>query len=288
MSVSEENSKVIYLDYNATTPVDPQVADAVHDALKEFWANPSSTGHELGRIARTALNKSKRQIARLIGLEEEEEAERSILFTSGGTECNNWVIESALQVAETIAKPHIITSDVEHDSVTVCLRHWQQRGRCHVTWLPVDHSTGGVLPEAVMRALRPDTVLVTIMLANNETGALQPVAEVFDSVARWRGDAVLPLLHTDAAQALGKIPVHVQQLRADLITIVGHKFYGPRVGALYASRPMEMLRPLLLGGGQEDGLRAGTENTAMAVGLGAAAALVDLREAEALRRLRDR
>lgn len=224
--------------------------------LEAHFGNASSR-YEYGRVARAAVERARGQVAALIGAQPEE-----ILFTSGGTESNNHVLRELV-----LPGTHLVTSAVEHPAILeVCPR--LERGGASVTRLPVD-GFGRVDPAAVARALRPETALVSIMHANNEVGTLQPLAEIA-VVARARG----VLVHTDAAQSVGKVPVNVDQLGVDLLTIAGHKLYCPKgVGALYVRRGVKLPR-FLDGAGQEQGRRAGTENVLQIVGLGEACALL--------------
>ncbi len=266
----------IYLDYNATTPVDPAVADAIEPWLREHFGNPSSH-HRFGNEARQAVERAREQVAELIDASPEE-----ILFTSCATEANNLVIRGVARALRQRGT-HLVTSAVEHPSVLEPCRRLQADG-WSLTVLPVD-SSGRVDPEQLAGALRRETVLVSIMLANNETGSLQPIEEI----ARITRAHDIPL-HVDAAQAVGKIPVSVRQLDVDLLTLAGHKFYAPKgIGALYLRRRTP-LEPLLAGGGQEQGLRPGTENVPFIVGLGEAARLAREKleeESSRIRRLRD-
>lgn len=249
----------IYLDCNATTPVDPRVGEAMRPLLGGCYGNPSSS-HRLGREARGVLDTARAQVAGCLGCETDE-----VVFTSGGSESNNAAIRG---VVEACGGGHVITSAVEHPAVLEVALALECEGRAALTIVGVDRS-GRVDPAEVERALRPDTVLVTIMLANNEVGTLQPIADIASS-CRERGVSV----HTDAAQAVGKIPVDVRALGVDLLTVAGHKLYAPKgVGALYVRRGVE-LEPIIRGAGHERGRRAGTESLLMAVGLGAACAIV--------------
>ncbi|KAF5898447.1 selenocysteine lyase isoform X2, partial [Clarias magur] len=280
----------IYMDYNATTPVDPEVVRVVAEALTKAWGNPSSM-YLPGLKAKDIINQSRECLARMVGGKATD-----IIFTSGGTEANNMVFHSAIEhywkssmpaqggLGEnyhTDSKkilPHIITSNVEHDSVKLMAEHLVKMGKADVTFLPVSRMTGRVEVEDVMAALRPSTCLVSVMLANNETGVIMPIREICQRVkaAKRSQSSLRILLHTDAAQAIGKIRVDAQELTVDYLTIVGHKFYAPRIGALFVNGPgtVTPLYPLLFGGGQERNFRPGTENTAMIAGLGKAAELV--------------
>lgn len=250
----------IYLDHNATTRPDPEVAVAVSRALSETWGNPSTLS-EPGRRAREALHKARTQVAALVGALEPGE----ILFTSGGTEADNLAIRGTCW-ALAHRGDHVVTTLVEHAAVLRSCALLEREG-FRVTYLPVD-GFGRVDPEDVRRAVTPRTVLVSVMLANNEVGTLNAVPEI-GTICREVG---VPL-HTDAVQAMGRTPVEVETLRADLVSLSGHKFYGPRgVGALWV-RQGNPLEPILGGGRQERGFRPGTEDVAGIVGLGLAAEL---------------
>lgn len=244
---------MIYLDCNATTPVDREVREAVDACLLDVFGNPSSS-HLEGRKARAVVEKAREELASLIDCHPEE-----IYFTSGGTESNN------LAVLGTIlkhGKGHVITSKIEHPSITNAMKHLQALG-FEVTYLGVDNFCR-VSTDDVESAIRKDTVLISIMHSNNETGTLQPVEEI-SSVARKRR---IPF-HTDAAQSVGKVAVDAGT--ADMMTIAGHKFYGPKgIGAIYIRRGLEP-SPIMYGAGHEGGLRPGTENVPGIVGLGKAA-----------------
>ncbi|MQM26883.1 cysteine desulfurase family protein [Glycomyces albidus] len=250
----------VYLDYNATTPVDPQVAAAMWPYLTAHFANPSSD-HAYAREPHQALNSARVQLADLIGTEPGE-----IIFTASGSEANLLAIRGAV-LTSGHTRPHVITQATEHPAVLETCRAMERHHSARITVLPVDRH-GLVDPAALASALSPDTVLVSIMAANNETGALQPISELA-ALAHSAG----ALFHTDAAQAAGKIPLDVGALGVDLLTLVGHKMYAPKgIGALYV-REGVALEPVVYGGGQERGLRAGTENVALAVALGTAARL---------------
>jgi len=249
-------SEPIYLDYNATTPVAPEVADAVDRAVRELWGNPSSA-HAWGRRAREAVESARASVAALLGCEPDE-----VIFTGAGTESDNAAV---VGVAEALGERgrHIVISAVEHAAVEQPCRWLEGRG-FSVTRVGVDAS-GRVNPADVGAALRGDTVLVSIVHAQNETGVLQPVAEIGE-LTRARGIA----FHTDAAQSVGKLELDVSKLRCDLLTVAGHKLYAPKgVGALYVRRGAP-LASFLRGAAHEGGRRAGTENVPGIVGLGAA------------------
>ncbi len=250
----------IYLDYNATTPVLPEVAQAVELYLLERFGNPSC-GHLMGQEAKKALEEAREALARLISAEPEE-----IYFVSGGTEANNLaLIGAALAQSK---KRHLITSRIEHPSVLNSCVRLLELGY-EVSFVEVD-AQGRVDPEEVARHIREDTFLISIMLANNETGVIQPVREIGHLCAK-RG----LLFHTDAAQAVGKIPVSVKEIGCHLLTIAGHKFYAPKgIGALYVQKGTK-LEKILFGAGQERRLRPGTEPVALAVGLGKAAEIAE-------------
>jgi cysteine desulfurase len=260
----------IYLDYNATTPTDPRVAEAMRPYLTGFYGNPSSS-HRAGREARAAVDRARGQVASCLGCEPEE-----IVFTSGGSESNNMAIRGVVTAR---GGGHVMTSAVEHPAVLEVALALEMEGRISLTVVGVDRR-GRVDPAEVAAAIRPDTVLVTLMLANNEVGTLQPVHEVA-AVCRERG----VLCHTDAAQAVGKVPVDVAGLGIELLTVAGHKLYAPKgIGALFLRRGTEV-EPLIRGAGHEMGLRAGTENILEEVGLGAAYELVHEELADELPRL---
>ena len=272
---------MIYLDYNATTPLDPAVVDAMQPYLREHFGNPSSR-HAYGRVAQEAVERSRGQVAALLGAEPD-----AIVFTSGGTEASNHAIKGVAFAALAKSAPadvHVVTSTIEHPATVEPCAFLERLG-CRITRVPVDRE-GLVDLEALARALREPTALVSIMHANNEVGTIQPIAEIA-RLAHARG----ALVHTDAAQSTGKIGVDVGELDVDLLSIAGHKVYAPKgVGALYI-RPGLVLEPLIHGAGHEGGRRAGTENVPYMVALGTACAVArrSLPEAtERLRQLRDR
>lgn len=251
----------IYLDYNATTPIDPAVVEAMTPYLTREFGNPSST-HTYGAAAHAGLELARRQVAELIAAPAD-----AVVFTGSGSEADALAIRGAVLAARPGGRRHVITQVTEHPAVLAACRELEELHGVQVTYLGVD-GHGLVDPAEVAAAITPDTVLVSVMHANNETGTIQPIARI----ARATRSAGV-LLHVDAAQSAGKIDVDVDALGVDLLTVVGHKLYAPKgIGALYV-RPGVALHPLIGGGGQEHGLRAGTENVAYAVGFGKAAAL---------------
>lgn len=268
--------EIIYLDNNATTQLDPAVIEEMQPFLTKYYGNPSS-GYGFAAIARRAIDLARERLAALLGCEPTE-----IVFTSGGTESNNAVINSGLQF-EARGK-HVITSAVEHSAVLRPCQDLAQRG-CDVTFLCVDQDGTLDLTE-LEGAIRPGTALVSIMWANNETGVIFPIEKIAE-ICRQKG----ALFHTDAVQATGKIPMRLRDTTINFLSLSAHKFHGPKgVGALYVSRRTRF-SPLIAGGGQENGRRGGTENVASIVGLGKAAelALKYLAEGQCnIRSLRDR
>jgi len=264
----------IYLDYNASTPIDPAVAAAMRPLLEEAFGNPSS-GHWASMPAKAALEKARSQVAALLGCAPDE-----VVFTSGGSEANNLALKGVFFALRHKGE-HIITTHIEHPAILRPCQFLETLG-AKVTLLPVD-GAGRVDPEAVRRAITPRTILISVMHANNEVGTIQPIEEIA-AIAREHGI----LFHTDAAQSVGKIPTRVDDLGVDLLTIAGHKLYAPKgVGALYVRRGVE-LEPLIHGAGHEQGRRAGTESALLAAGLGVACALAqDLAPMAHVRALRD-
>lgn len=268
------SERLIYLDNNATTAVAPSVVTAMLPYLTEHYGNPSSV-YDLGRASATALQKAREQVAALINADPKE-----IIFTSCGTESDNAAIWSALQ---TTGKKHIVTTQVEHSAVTKQCEYLEQKGYS-VTWLPV-RADGTMEPSEVEQAIHEGTAVVSIMWANNETGVLMPIAEIAE-ICRRRG----VLLHTDAVQTPGKIPLDVRAVPVDFLALSGHKLHAPKgVGMLYV-RSGVRFQPWLLGGSQERERRAGTENTASIVAFGSAAELAQenlVDEQTRVRKLRD-
>jgi len=270
-------SSLVYLDHAATTPLASQVLEAMLPYFQREFGNPNSL-HQAGRAARRAVEDARSQVARLLNCQPHQ-----LIFTSGGTEADNLAVWGSVRTHGK-RRPHVITSSIEHHAVLDACGFLESQG-VEVTYLPVD-AHGRLDPDAVSRALRPDTLLVSLMLANNEVGSLQPI----EKIAKRLQDHPA-VFHTDAVQAVGQLPLDVEALGVDLLTLSAHKVYGPKgVGALYV-RDEALLAPLLRGGGQERGMRPGTENVAGIVGLGAAAELAKAalpEDGARLARLRDR
>ncbi|MEH7547995.1 MULTISPECIES: cysteine desulfurase family protein [Bacillaceae] len=254
----------IYLDYNASTPLAPEVVDAMQPLLTDFYGNPSAL-HWAGKPVKELLQNAREQVADLIG-----SSAREIIFTSGGSEANNLALKG-FYFKNRHKGSHIITSKIEHPAVMNPCQFLEQVG-AKVTYLGVD-PYGRVLPEEVEKAITDETILISIMHSNNETGTLQPIKEIGKIAERYG-----IVFHTDASQSAGKVAINVHELNVDLLTIAGHKLYAPKgVGALYIKNGIE-LEPLIHGAGHEFGLRAGTENTLLAVGLGKACELAKQQE----------
>jgi cysteine desulfurase len=266
----------VYLDYHATTPVDPRVLEAMLPFFTETFGNPASSSHQWGWKAQEAVESARREVAALIGA-----SAREIVFTSGATESNNFAIRG---VADTAARRHVVVSAIEHKSVLEASGRLGGAG-WRVSVVPVGRD-GRLDLDALNAAVTAETALVSVMAANNEIGVIQPVAEIA-AIAHARG----ALVHSDAAQAAGKIPIDVGAMGVDLLSLTGHKMYGPKgCGALFVRKRTE-LAPLIIGGGQERGLRSGTLNVPGIVGLGRACAIGKAEmagESARLARLRDR
>ena len=267
---------MIYLDNNATTRVAPEVFEAMRPFLTEAYGNPSSA-HSLGRHMKAAVEKAREQVAALIGAANPSE----VVFTSCGSESDNWAIGGFLE--QNPNRRHIITTRVEHEAVRNLCEHLAGIG-CEVTWLDVD-GNGELNLDDLRRALRPDTGIVSIMLANNETGVLFPIEEI-GKIVRENSDAVF---HVDGVQAVGKIPINLKRLAVDLFALSGHKLHAPQgIGALYV-RDGVKLPPFIIGGAQEHGRRAGTSAVPNIVGLGAACELAMTEDShEQVESLRDK
>ncbi|HEY9508402.1 MAG TPA: cysteine desulfurase family protein [Verrucomicrobiae bacterium] len=244
----------IYFDYNATTPLDPDVRDAMMPFLDELWGNPSSV-HHIGRKARAHLDDARDRASKVLGCKPSE-----VIFTSGGTESVNLAIFGAARLLRSKGR-HLITSAVEHHAVLYSCQYLAKKENFDLTILPVD-SSGRVSPDSLDKAIRPDTILVSIMAANNEIGTVQPVVEL-GAVCQKHG----VLFHTDAVQWFGKEPFeNIHQFNANLVSICGHKFHGPKgAGALFIKSPLQP-DPILFGGGHENERRAGTENLSSVIG----------------------
>jgi len=268
----------VYFDYNATTPLAPEVADAVASATQDLFGNASSV-HYFGQQAKAAMDEARTAIGSLVGAEASE-----IVFTSGGTEADNFAIRGAAEAAEPGGRRHLIASSIEHEAVLNTLKALGRRG-WRTTLLPVDQS-GVVSPDRLRELISDDTAVVSVMHANNEIGTVQPIAELA-AIAHGRG----ALMHTDAVQSVGKIPVDVRAPGVDLLSLSAHKFNGPKgAGALWIKRGTRM-QPILTGGKHERNRRAGTENVPAIVGLGVAARLAAGKlapEATRVAALRDR
>jgi cysteine desulfurase len=264
----------IYLDYNASTPIDPRVAAAMRPLLDGPFANPSAT-HAGGRAARAIVEHARTQVAALLGCDPDE-----VVFTSGGSEANNLALKGAYRALRERGD-HIVSTTVEHPAIVEPARFLERLG-ARVTFVGVDR-TGRVDPDDVRRAITPKTILVSVMHANNEVGTIEPIEEIA-RIAREHG----VLMHTDAAQSVGKIPTRVDDLGVDLLSIAGHKLYAPKgIGALYIRRGVR-LEPLIHGASHESGRRAGTESALLTAALGAACELAaDLAPLAEVRRLRD-
>jgi cysteine desulfurase len=265
----------LYFDYNASTPLAPEVAAVMRRLVDEPFGNPSSA-HWAGAPARAIIDGARRQVAELLACSPDE-----VVFTSGGSEANNFALKGAF-FAGRRDTPHIITTRIEHPAILSPCAFLERLGAT-VTYLPVD-STGRIDPDDLRRAITPETILVSVMHANNEVGTIQPIEECA-SIAHEHG----ALFHTDAAQSVGKISTKVDELGVDLLSLAGHKFYAPKgIGALYVRRGVP-LEPLIHGAGHEDGRRAGTESALLIAAFGEACKLAkDLSAVAHVRTLRDR
>ena len=268
-------STPIYLDHAATTPVAPEVVDAMLPWLRDHFGNPSSV-HALGRVARSAVDEARDRVAAALGC-----AAREVVFTAGGSEADNLALRGVLDRWGSSRGRHVVISAIEHDAVLKTCEQLIEEGRASVTVVACD-SRGCVDPEAVAAAVRSDTVLVSVMLANNEVGTVQDISRIA-SLVRSRNPGTL--VHTDAVQALGKLPLAARELGVDLLSVSGHKVNGPKgTGALYVRQGV-ILAPQITGGGHERNRRSGTENVAGIVGFGLAATLVTLEREEEMTRL---
>ncbi len=277
---NQDDKRPIYFDYQATTPCDPRVVQAMLPWFTEKFGNAHSRNHLFGWEAEDAVEEAREQVAGIIGADAKE-----IVFTSGATESNNLALKGVARFNRD-RKNHVVTINTEHKCVLDTCRHLEQEG-FKITYLPV-HADGLIDPGEVERAITDKTAIVSVMAANNEIGVLQPIAEI-GAICRRKG----VFFHTDAAQAVGKIPLDVNAMNIDLMSISGHKMYGPKgIGALYVRRrPRVRLEPLINGGGQERGMRSGTLPTPLVVGIGEACRIAKAEmgaEAERLRGLRDR
>lgn len=274
---------LIYLDHAATTPLDPRVLEAMHPYLTEDFGNPSSF-HTLGMRAKEAVSDARKTIANLIGAHEDE-----ILFTAGGTESNNMALAGVIHAHRASVKeglPHVITTAIEHHAVLEPLLYWQKQKQIEVTVLPVDRH-GQVSVKDVEAALTPNTILISIMMANNEIGTIQPIADIGRALLVWRKEqkTFYPFFHSDACQAVGSLEINVDKLHVDLLTVNAAKMYGPKgVGLLYLRRGTK-IEPLIRGGGQERNLRSGTENVPSIIGFAKAFELAHADREEESKRL---
>ncbi len=283
--------KLIYLDHAATTPVDARVLEVMQPYFMEDFGNPSSF-HTMGMRAKEVVTTSRKTIAHLIGAHDDE-----VLFTSGGTESNSLalfgiiqahksaILDTRYSISDTISLPHVITTSIEHHAVLEPLLHWQKQKQIELTVLSVDRE-GRVSIKDLESALKPTTILVSIMMANNEIGTIQPIADIGRAILTWRKEhkTIYPFFHSDACQAAGFLDLNVDKLHTDLLTINSSKIYGPKgVGLLYLRRGTK-IEPLVRGGGQERNLRSGTENVPGIVGFAKALELAHAeREQESIR-----
>jgi cysteine desulfurase len=254
------DKRVVYMDYSATTPVKKEVLDEMLPYFGENFGNPSSL-YAIGRDSQSAIGKARGQVAGLIGA-----FDREIYFTSSGTEADNWALIGAAQARQNKGR-HIITTRIEHHAMLHTCEFLEKERGCEITWLEVD-STGKISLDALEKAIRPDTILISVMFANNEIGTIQPIRQIAE-IAKAHG----VLFHTDAVQALGNVPIDVQELGVDMMSVSAHKIYGPKgIGALYIRKGL-VIPNFMHGGAQEKNKRAGTENLTGIVGFGKAAEL---------------
>lgn len=270
--MKEHVENLIYLDHNATTPIDKDAVEVMTLYMNSEFGNPSS-GYALGLRAKEAVEKARQEVADLINCKANE-----LIFTSGGSESNNMVLKGVSGL-DNLRGKHILTTSIEHPAIINPAIYLMELG-ADVTFLPVD-TCGMVNPDDVKKSINRKTVLISVMLANNETGTLQPIKEISEIAKEYS-----ILFHTDAAQAVGKIGVKIKELGVDFMSIAGHKLYGPKgVGALYIKEGIE-LTPLVHGAGQEMGKRAGTENVIMSAGLGAACRIAKERLSEDIKEIK--
>lgn len=276
MALKNDQNLPIYLDYQSTTPCDPRVVEKMLPYFTDIFGNPHARNHPYGWAAEEAVEKARSQVASLIGADPKE-----IIFTSGATESNNLALKGVGEFYKD-KKNHIVTLVTEHKCVLDTCRHMEHDG-FEVTYLPVQ--TNGILDLSVLREnIRPDTLLVSIMAVNNEIGVIQPLHEI-GKICRDKG----VFFHTDAAQAVGKVKIDVEEMNIDLLSISGHKIYGPKgIGALYVRRkPRVRVSPIITGGGQERGMRSGTLPTPLCVGLGEACEIAQKEMTEESKRFLD-
>ena len=267
----------VYLDHASTTPIDPRVVEAMQPYLTTEFGNPSSF-HTPGKRVTDALEEARTRVAHVVGARADE-----VLFTSGGTEANNMAILGIARAHKERGK-HIVSAKTEHESVIEALEHLERKEGFEVTYVPVD-KYGRVSPQDVVDALREDTILVTIMLANNEIGTISPVMEIGAAVRRARGKEAFPLVHTDACQAVGALAVNIDKLNVDMMTINSSKIYGPKgVGALIVRRGIKF-EPLMFGGAQQQRKRPGTENVVGIVGFATAVEIANEEREEYVARI---
>lgn len=264
---------LIYLDYNATTPMAESVIEVIYNEMKTTWGNPSSS-YLIGRKAKNVIENARERVADMLGTKP-----CNIIFTSGGTEASNMAIFSAVKHYEKQGqfKPHVITSSVEHDATFKVLEHLKSENKIDISFLKPSPK-GDIAVRDILNLLSNRTCFISMMMANNETGVIFPISELgkcLEGINKTRMASGLPkvFLHTDAAQVVGKIPLNAEDVNADYITVAGHKFYGPKIGCLYF-RNDSPVYPIFHGGGQENGLRSGTENTPLIAGFGEAARIV--------------